>query len=128
MGPTVVMAATARAAERLTGEGARALPGSGPAPDESRQCANGGDLALAQRFARHATIPTTVDVYGHLGTEDLVRRMRRAEDRWNGSTGITSNTSDLSEAHEKSQLRDFVRVEGAERTRTAEVVISAVTA
>ena len=41
------MADTARAAERLNGEGARALPGSGPAPDESRQCANGGDLALA---------------------------------------------------------------------------------
>ena len=91
------MADTARAAERLNGEGARALPGSGPAPDESRQCANGGDLALAQRFARHATIATTVDVYGHLETE-------------------------------VPNLRDFVRVEGAERTRTAEVVISAVTA
>jgi integrase len=40
--------------------------------------ANGGDLALAQRFARHATIATTVDVYGHVENEDLVRGMRRA--------------------------------------------------
>jgi len=51
--------------------------------------ANGGDLALAQRFARHATIATTVDVYGHLETEDLVRGMRRAGARWNGSAQIT---------------------------------------
>jgi len=27
--------------------------------------ANGGDLALAQQFARHASVSTTVDVYGH---------------------------------------------------------------
>jgi integrase len=44
--------------------------------------ANGGDLALAQRFARHASVSTTVDVYGHLETEDLVRGMRRAGERW----------------------------------------------
>jgi integrase len=52
--------------------------------------ANGGDLALAQRFARHATIATTVDVYGHLETEDLVRGMRRAGERWKVSSEITS--------------------------------------
>lgn len=50
--------------------------------------ANGGDLALAQRFARHASIATTVDVYGHLETEDLVRGMRRAGDRWDASAEI----------------------------------------
>jgi integrase/recombinase XerC len=44
--------------------------------------ANRGDLALAQRFARHATVATTVDVYGHLETDDLVRGMVRAGERW----------------------------------------------
>jgi integrase len=44
--------------------------------------ANGGDLALAQRFARHASVATTVDVYGHLETDDLVRGMQRAGERW----------------------------------------------
>ena len=44
--------------------------------------ANGGDLALAQRFARHASVSTTVDVYGHLENEDLVRGMVRAGARW----------------------------------------------
>lgn len=52
--------------------------------------ANGGDLALAQRFARHATIATTIDVYGHLETEDLIRGMRRAGERWSASAEITS--------------------------------------
>jgi integrase/recombinase XerC len=44
--------------------------------------ANGGDLALAQRFARHASVSTTVDVYGHLETEDLVAGIQRAGERW----------------------------------------------
>ena len=44
--------------------------------------ANGGDLALAQRFARHASVATTVDVYGHLETDDLVRGMVKAGERW----------------------------------------------
>jgi integrase len=51
--------------------------------------ANGGDLALAQQFARHASVATTIDVYGHLETEDLVRGMRRAGERW-ASEGVTS--------------------------------------
>jgi integrase len=51
--------------------------------------ANGGDLALAQRFARHATISTTVDTYGHLDREDLVQGMRRAGERWDASAEIT---------------------------------------
>jgi len=44
--------------------------------------ANQGDLALAQRFARHASVQTTVDVYGHLETADLVRGMVKAGERW----------------------------------------------
>ena len=51
--------------------------------------ANGGDLALAQRFARHATIATTVDVYGHLENDDLVRGMRGTGARWNAPAEIT---------------------------------------
>ena len=44
--------------------------------------ANQGDLALAQRSARHASVATTVDVYGHLETDDLVRGMLKAGERW----------------------------------------------
>ena len=53
--------------------------------------ANGGDLALAQRFARHASVATTVDVYGHLETEDLVRGMLRAGLRWTSSEITAAN-------------------------------------
>lgn len=42
-----------------------------------------GNLALAQLFARHASIQTTVDVYGHLSREDLVGGMRKAAGPWN---------------------------------------------
>jgi integrase len=41
-----------------------------------------GDVAAAQRFARHASVATTVDIYGHLDREDLVRGMRLAAVRW----------------------------------------------
>jgi integrase len=41
-----------------------------------------GDVAAAQRFARHASVATTVDIYGHLDREDLVRGMLRAGERW----------------------------------------------
>jgi integrase len=41
-----------------------------------------GDVAAAQRFARHASVATTVDIYGHLDREDLVRGMRLAGERW----------------------------------------------
>jgi integrase len=44
--------------------------------------ANGGDLALARRFARHASVSTTVDVYGHLETDELIRGMHRTAERW----------------------------------------------
>ncbi len=44
--------------------------------------ADGGDLALALRFARHASVATTVDVYGHLEIEELVRGMLKADERW----------------------------------------------
>ena len=41
-----------------------------------------GDVAAAQRFARHASVATTVDIYGHLDREDLVRGMKLAGERW----------------------------------------------
>ncbi|MBA2360336.1 MAG: tyrosine-type recombinase/integrase [Actinobacteria bacterium] len=41
-----------------------------------------GDVAAAQRFARHASVATTVDVYGHLDRDDLIRGMKLAGERW----------------------------------------------
>lgn len=43
-----------------------------------------GDVAVAQQFARHVSVATTVDVYGHLDQEDLIRGMRLAGERWSG--------------------------------------------
>lgn len=44
--------------------------------------ATNGNLALAQKFARHASITTTINVYGHLSTSDLMLAMRQAGEAW----------------------------------------------
>jgi integrase len=38
-----------------------------------------GNLKLAQQLARHASIQTTADIYGHLDDADLERALARME-------------------------------------------------
>lgn len=41
-----------------------------------------GSIEVARLFARHASVATTVDIYGHLNQDDLVRAMKLAAARW----------------------------------------------